>query len=758
MRSAEGQAGGDSAFEAVFAEHADEVFRFSCAIAGEKDAGPLLRRVARLAATEFDDQRDSDEQRQWLLGLAFLESVAAEPAEPAAAATAPAAAAPEAAAGPDAAAAAAAAEPGIREQVAAFGKTELGGLFLRELTDFGYDVAANICHTTPDVLQKGVTDLRRALQPHLPREGPMCDIAREIMADDEPDAAAEATLGEHLDQCSECPKVEADMAGIAAALDKALPHIAQSLLLAVLKEANAFASEAPPSSPEPDAGRGDRLSRYSRRSLALAGAALVLVTAGALGLGAATLDRPGNVANLPSLLSQAALTEAMGIAGATDESREPPCPIGTERVGDHCEPPCPDGTERIRGVCEPECPEGTRRVDGECQVDCPVGTVRVDGECQVDCPDGFVQVEDECFVDPPGFDCPPGTQPVGRRCLLIITPVCRFGVLRNGRCFVDVVCPRRTVFRRGRCERLPVCPPRTVEVRNGVCELRARCPKGTKRISRNRCRGPVVCPVGTTRDGLVCRAPVVCPGNSTPVGNVCVRPAECPPRTTLVGGRCELPPVCPEHTTPTPQGCIGDVVCPPRTIPQGGRCVLPCRGTLWRLTHPCLEPDPDPEWVDRHGDSHGRGHRPGGGKGHDPTHNAGAVPLESAPDPTSVEPSDDPTAPLEDPAAPFEDPTAPEPEPGGPPPPAYDPAPAAGGAPPAPARPAPPAPAASPPAPAPGSAAQPGRGHAPGQQRRAERDRGHSRQIPPVAMLLISAMVAPAVSRAGRRRRRRGRP
>ena len=721
MSSADRHAGRNSAFEAVFAVHADEVFRFCCAIAGETSAGPLLRRVARRAATEFDeDQRDSTEQRKWLLRLAYLESVGTEPAESPVTPAAPAA--PAAATPAMAAPAAAAAAPSFSEQVAGFGKTAFGGLFLRELGKLGYPAIADIFGVKPETVRQGVTAVRRALQPHLPREGPMCDVARELMADDEKDAAAESTLAEHLDDCSECPKVEASMAGIAAALDKALPHIAQSLLLAVLREANAYASDAPPSSPEPEAARG-RLSRYSRRSLALAGLALVLVTAGALGLGAPSLDRPANVAKQPA--------EGQGIGGATAEQPVPPCPGGTVRVADHCEPECPDGTVRLGVECRPECPDGRVRVGDDCERECPDGTVRVGDDCD------------------PRVVCHVGELRNGR---CVVPTVCRRGVLRLGRCELRAVCPRGTIrVRNGDCVLPGACPRGTVRLPGGVCRGRVTCPRGTTRISATRCRGRIVCPPGTTRDGLVCRVPVRCPNGSRPVGRICELPARCPSGTVRVGSVCELPVVCPPGASPSRQGCIGDVVCPPGTVPQGVRCVRPCPGTLWPVTDPCLkddeddpykpsEPDPpirpeepDATWVDRHGDSHGRGHRPGGGRGHDPSHNPGA-------DAPGAARSGDDSYGVHSPTRPAA-PDAEDERSVSPPPVAA----------PAPTRPTVPA---TPPPRAPAPPAQGhGREHAPGQQGRADRGRGHDKPIPPVAMLLLSAMMVPVLSRAGSRAR-----
>jgi DNA-directed RNA polymerase specialized sigma24 family protein len=626
-----------SGFDAVFAQYGDEAFRFGCALVGSKRGKELIQRVARRASTGLESREVPANALKWLLQETHSEAAESVPEL---AAPPPGDGAPVQEQQQAVAAAAAAPFAARFEALAA---PQRGGLVLRELGKLGYPAIADILKIDPATVRESVRGARLALQPDVPRVEPLCDVTRGLMADDQRAPSAAAAVTEHLGACPECPKVQRAMDDLPGALDRAIPRIAPSELLRVIKDARRHA---------PGARRGKRAGRTRRRrALVLAALALVLASAATAGLATNALDAPEV---REAFLSRTALGPASGIGGVTARGREATCPRGTRRVRDHC---------------EPICPEGSRFVEGE------------------------------CVVDPPVVACEPPAHLVDGRCLRptdpVDPPLCRVGVLRNGRCVVPEVCGNGAVIRRGRCERPGVCPRGTRRVRNGDCLLPVR-PR-------------VICPPGTTRAGRVCRAPVRCAKGSRPVGRRCVLPAVCPRGTIKVNGACELPPVCPAGTTPSPQGCVGDVVCPPGTAPQGIRCVRPCPRVLWKVSHPCLDPrdpytpdppaqpdpprqpDPDPGYPDdddhgypdRHGDRHGHGHRPGRGRGHDPDHNSrpgnegewGAAPAPSPP-PADAQATED-TTPAEPPAPALDPPPADPAPPADPQPPATDPSPPA---------------------------------------------------------------------------------
>lgn len=699
--------GAEAGFEAVFAQHGSDVFRFCCALAGSAKAESLLVRTARRAASELQGHDPSSNPKRVLLRTAYEKAVAAEPTDRAEPSARPE---PRDPAGAP-----------IAARVDALPRTQRGGLVLRELMSLGYGPIADILKIDPDTARQRVSQARLTLQPQLPREGPMCDVARNIMADDQRDPAADAALTAHLATCPECPKVERSMSDLEAGLGRAYPQIEPAKHLEVLKEASGAATAAKPEAPEPSSR--PRAGR-SLRQKALAVAALVLLGTAAAVLGVASpLDSTTQVDRSARTVLPPAVVPPIRW---DDDKRALECPRGTHRVRDHCEPDCPAGTLLVDERCVPECPAGSRRVEGECRFDPPI-------------------------VDP----CPPGTHPAGGRCER--DAICLVGFLRNGRCIVPLVCPEGTVFSRGQCVLPGVCPRGTRRVRNGDCVLPTRCPRGSKQLSGGFCRGRIVCPTWAKRHGLECRLPVRCPKGATPVGRRCVLPAVCPKGTTPVRGTCELPPSCPGQTTPAPEGCLGEVVCPPRTVPRGSRCVRPCAHALRKLSDPCLDPrdpynpanpetpdrdDPRPHYpaeveheddgyMDRHGDRNGRGHRPGPGRGHDPGYPGGSsdTAIPAAPsDPQSEDP-----------------PVQSEPAPLGP----------------APPEPAPPAPApASPPshAPAPQDGdgrhggrwgeGHGGRGRGRWHERRIDEDGGsHDTALPVVALLAASGLSLPPLIR-----------
>ncbi|HEX8742869.1 MAG TPA: hypothetical protein VF712_07030 [Thermoleophilaceae bacterium] len=673
--------GCESGFEAVFAESGDDVFRFCCSLVGAADGEDLVRRVAGRAARALEESGVSTNPGRWLLRLAYEEAAGggagAGPAAPEPPRRVPVWKRGEAAA---AAVPARAAEAPFAERFESLSETQRGGLALRELGNLPYGAIADVLKIDQATARACVSAARLALQPQLPEPDAMCGPARKLMSDDQRSPAADAALRAHVDACPVCPDAARSMKGLATALDDLLPHIAPALLLAVIKEASAFAAEPPPSSGGPEAVRRSSRRRHGRRALALGGVAALLVVAGALGLSATSLDRPGEARNARASLVPIAAV-AQGIAGVSESGGE--CPSGTVRVRDHCEPACPDGDRAVDGQCgpDPDCPPPrTRLPDGSCVPDdgcrpprirlpdgpcvpidgCPGGEARLpDGSCppvdgcpggQARLPDGSCPPVDGCpggQARRPDGSCPEDGCPGGQAplpdgsCPDRVVPICRVGHFVNGHCEIDAVCPPRARFRNGRCEYRAVCPPNTIKVRKGICRRRVRCPKGAKLLADGTCLGRVVCPPPTTRHGEVCEPPVKCPDGAKPAGDHCELPAVCPSGTKPVGDRCELPPVCPLDTTPSPQGCIGKIVCPPGTVPQGIRCVRPCNGVLLGPDDPCLDPcdpyrrevipppvEPGPvlppdDYVDRHGDRPGAGHSPGHGRGHDPAHDPG---------------------------------------------------------------------------------------------------------------------------------------
>ena len=309
----------DSALEAVFMESADDVVRLCGAVVGDEEVEEVLRRVARAAAGGLARGEISSNPKRWLLRLAYSEAVGAG-----AAAETPQAEAlqarPKRVPVWKREAAAAADEPAFEDGFASLGRTQRGALALRELSNLGYGAIADVLRIDPATARECVTKARLALQPHLPREGPMCDRARRLMADDQLDPAAAGTLSAHLATCSECPPVERSMRDLGAALDKALPHIAEAVLLAVLKEAAAHASEGQGQAQEGQAPgpesppRRERRARRPSRALVVAGLAVLLVTASALGLAASSLDRTRDTRGTPPLLVPQALLDA-GVPG-----------------------------------------------------------------------------------------------------------------------------------------------------------------------------------------------------------------------------------------------------------------------------------------------------------------------------------------------------------------------------------------------------------------------------------------------------------
>ncbi|KAJ5421235.1 hypothetical protein N7491_009680 [Penicillium cf. griseofulvum] len=176
-------------------------------------------------------------------------------------------------------------------------------------------------------------------------------------------------------------------------------------------------------------------------------------------------------------------------------AEEPKCPRNTKRVGDSCisdqEPICAGGLKPENGKCvsrmKPTCDEskGFFLSGTQCVLktppDCKEGQLKGD-DCvvglQIDCPKDTTILGDKCVSQTPP-SCPIHSIPDGEgNCLVSVTPTCKVGSPKDGKCVVDSpVCVGDTKPQGPYCvsEESPKCPdPDNYAFINGKCEYKIR--------------------------------------------------------------------------------------------------------------------------------------------------------------------------------------------------------------------------------------------------------------------------------------------
>ncbi|HEX8065292.1 MAG TPA: hypothetical protein VF520_02065 [Thermoleophilaceae bacterium] len=551
--------GAEDAFEAIFARHGQDLFRFCCAMAGTRDGQQLFERATHRIVGELRRGEAPSDLETWLFERAAAEGrePGGEPAGGRAAAAGGAAAAAEARdaaamGGAAAGGAQATATGGLAERFDALPEPQRSVLALA-LSGFVYDRIAGVMHVSSATVREVADEARRAIHANLPASGPHCKIVRDLLATEHPMVLSSSAVREHLATCAYCRDVKGSPARLKEALDEALPKIAWAVVAAILKEALARAAEPPPRRP---------LRSTRRGAVVLAALATLLLAAAAIGLLAPAVHRD----DTSGILDQAQLLRppaGLVLGGAPDLIDD------DDRA---CDPP----TVPYRGRCVERCPDGTVRDGRECEEeepidccdpvvdDCGPPNALVDGRC---CP------RDGPLVCPTTDDCGPPNRLVDGRCCPRDGPlVCR----------PQPDCGPPNDLVDGRC-----CP------RDGpvVCTPRPDCGP-PNRLVDGRC-----CP----RDGpLVCRPQSGCgPPNALVDDRCCPRdgPLVCPttdgcdPPQVIVEGECVDPP-CPACD---PNPCTAGIRWPPgrgaapHPLPPGIRSRLRALPPgLVRLTDPCL--------------------------------------------------------------------------------------------------------------------------------------------------------------------------